>query len=59
MTRPEERRHDVRRHRPFHMDIISTLIGRPDVTARFGITEACAASTMVGTPSELAQRAEP
>jgi len=41
------------------MDIISTLIGRPDVTARFGITEACAASTMVGTPSELAQRAEP
>ena len=59
MTRLEAGRHNLLRHRPFAMDIISTPIGRPNVTARFGITEACTASAVVGTPSELAQRAEP
>ena len=59
MTRPAERRHDVRRHRPFDMDINSTLIGRANVTVRIGVNEVRAAPTMDGTPDVLAQRAEP
>ncbi len=53
MTRPEERRHDVRRHRPFDMDIISTPNGRPNVTARVGVTEVCNAPRTDGTPHDI------
>ena len=53
MTRPEEGRHDVRRHRPFHMDVISTPNGRPNVTARVGVNEVCNAPRTDGTPHDI------
>ena len=53
MTRPEERPHDVRRHRPLDMEIISTPIGRPDVTARVGVTEVCNAPKADGTLHDI------